>query len=359
MKRTPRRPGRGRTATPPTTTTPRPARRSAKRVLPSGLVAPVTTAPRTVYPALEPYRHGWLRVSATHEVYWEESGNPRGKAAVFVHGGPGCGASANSRQYFDPARYRIVVFDQRGCGRSRPTASLEDNTTWHLVEDMEALRKHLRITQWLVFGGSWGSTLALAYAQTHPERVSALVLRGIFLLRRQEIQWFYQHGASEVFPDRWEYFLEPIPAAERGDLVGAYYRRLTGSDPRAALKAAKAWAGWEAATSHLLLNEGTLAVWAQDQYALTVARIECHYFFHCGFFQHEGQLLRDLNRIRHIPTVIVQGRYDMPCPMRSAWDLHRAWPEADFRIVGDAGHSASEAGITHELILSTDRFART
>ncbi len=359
MKRTPRRPGRGRTATPPTTTTPRPARRSTKRVAPSGLVAPVTTAPRTVYPALEPYRHGWLRVSGTHEIYWEESGNPRGKAAVFVHGGPGCGASANSRQYFDPARYRIVVFDQRGCGRSRPTASLEDNTTWHLVEDMEALRKHLRITQWLVFGGSWGSTLALAYAQAHPERVSALVLRGIFLLRRQEIQWFYQHGASEVFPDRWEYFLEPIPAAERGDLVGAYYRRLTGSDPRAALQAAKAWAGWEAATSHLLLNEGTLAVWAQDQYALTVARIECHYFFHCGFFQHEGQLLRDLNRIRHIPTVIVQGRYDMPCPMRSAWDLHRAWPEADFRIVGDAGHSAAEAGITHELILSTDRFART
>ena len=359
MKRTPRRPGRGRTATPPTATTPRPARRSSKRVAPSGLAAPLTTAPRNVYAALEPYRHGWLRVSATHEIYWEESGNPRGKAAVFVHGGPGCGASANSRQYFDPARYRIVVFDQRGCGRSRPTASLEDNTTWHLVEDMEALRKHLRITQWLLFGGSWGSTLALAYAQAHPERVSALVLRGIFLLRRQEIQWFYQHGASEVFPDRWEYFLEPIPAAERGDLVGAYYRRLTGSDPRAALKAAKAWAGWEAATSHLLLNEGTLAVWAQDQYALTVARIECHYFFHCGFFQHEGQLLRDLNRIRHLPAVIVQGRYDMPCPMRSAWDLHRAWPEADFRIVGDAGHSASEAGITHELILSTDRFART
>lgn len=359
MKRTPRRPGRGRTTTPPTTTTPRPARRSTKRVAPSGLVAPVTTAPRSIYPALEPYRHGWLRVSGMHEIYWEESGNPRGKAAVFVHGGPGGGASASSRQYFDPARYRIVVFDQRGCGRSRPTASLEDNTTWHLVEDMEALRKHLRITQWLVFGGSWGSTLALAYAQAHPERVSALVLRGIFLLRRQEIQWFYQHGASEVFPDRWEYFLEPIPAAERGDLVGAYYRRLTGSDPRAALQAAKAWAGWEAATSHLLLNEGTLAVWAQDQYALTVARIECHYFFHCGFFQHEGQLLRDLHRIRHIPTVIVQGRYDMPCPMRSAWDLHRAWPEADFRIVGDAGHSAAEAGITHELILSTDRFART
>ena len=236
MKRTPRRPGRGRTATPPTTTTPRPARRSTKRVAPSGLVAPVTTAPRTVYPALEPYRHGWLRVSGTHEIYWEESGNPRGKAAVFVHGGPGCGASANSRQYFDPARYRIVVFDQRGCGRSRPMASLEDNTTWHLVEDMEALRKHLRITQWLVFGGSWGSTLALAYAEAHPERVSALVLRGIFLVRRQEIQWFYQHGASEVFPDRWEYFLEPSPAAERGDLVGASYRRLTGTDPRAALR---------------------------------------------------------------------------------------------------------------------------
>ncbi len=358
MKRI-RRTTRSRPPAPPTApTASRPARRPAKRVAASSHPAAVATGPRQLYPALEPYRHGWLRVCATHEIYWEESGNPRGQPVVFVHGGPGAGASPSARQFFDPTLYRIVAFDQRGCGRSRPHASLEDNTTWHLVEDMELLRKHLRITQWQVFGGSWGSTLGLAYAETHPQRVSALVLRGIFLLRRQEIQWFYQHGCSELFPDRWEYYLAPIPPGERADLVGAYYRRLTGSDPVVALAAAKAWSVWEASTSHLLVDDSNISRWGQDQFALAVARIECHYFFHCGFFQHDDQLLRDLHRIRHIPAVIVQGRYDVVCPMRSAFDLHRLWPEADFRVVGDAGHSAMETGITHELVLATDRFAR-
>lgn len=354
MKRT-RRTTRSRsTATPPKP----PARRPKKRVAAAVRPAAVVSGPRLLHPEIEPYRHGWLRVSPVHEIYWEESGNPRGIPAVFVHGGPGAGASASARQFFDPAIYRIVAFDQRGCGRSRPHASLEDNTTWTLVDDMEALRKHLRIQQWLVFGGSWGSTLGLAYAEAHPERVRALVLRGIFLLRRQEIQWFYQHGASELFPDRWEYYLAPIPASERADLVGAYYRRLTGADPAVALAAAKAWALWEASTSHLIANEGNVARWGQDRFALAVARIECHYFFHCGFFPHDDQLLRNVDRIRHLPAVIVQGRYDVVCPMRSAWDLHRAWPEADFRVVPDAGHSAMETGIQHELLQATDRFAR-
>ena len=359
MKRSPRRPGRGRSSGTVTPSGPRPSRRPTKRTAAAGHAATALPGPRVPYPPLEPYRSGWLRVSPLHEIYWEESGNPRGKPAVFLHGGPGCGASPGARQFFDPARYRIVVFDQRGCGRSRPHGSLEDNTTGHLVEDMELLRRHLRLSQWLVFGGSWGSTLALSYAQAHPQRVTELVLRGIFLLRRSEIQWFYQHGASEVFPDRWEYFLEPIPPAERGDLVGAYYRRLTGEDRSVALTAARAWAAWEASTSHLLTNEGTIAQWGEERYALAVSRIECHYFFHCGFMQHDGQLLRDLHRIRHLPATVVQGRYDMPCPVRSAWDLHRAWPEADFRLVADAGHSATEPGITHELVLATDRYART
>jgi proline iminopeptidase len=358
MKRSPRRPGRGRANGTTAKTPPRTVRRPAKRTSAAGHAATTLPGPRALYPPLEPYRSGWLRVSPVHEIHWEECGNPRGKPAVFLHGGPGCGASPGARQFFDPARYRIVVFDQRGCGRSRPHGSLEDNTTGHLVEDMELLRRHLRIGQWLVFGGSWGSTLALSYAQAHPQRVSELVLRGIFLLRRSEIQWFYQHGASEVFPDRWEYFLEPIPPAERGDLVGAYYRRLTGPDRAVALAAARAWAAWEASTSHLLTNQGTIAQWGEEQYALAVSRIECHYFFHCGFMQHDGQLLRDLHRIRHLPATLVQGRYDMPCPVRSAWDLHRAWPEADFRLVADAGHAATEPGITHELVLATDRYAR-
>ena len=317
-----------------------------------------TAARRTLYPAIEPYRSGWLRVSPLHEIYWEESGNPKGKPALFVHGGPGAGADPRSRRFFDPKRYRIVVFDQRGCGRSRPHASLEDNTTWHLVSDIERLRAFLGIERWLVFGGSWGSTLALAYSQAHPRRVSELVLRGIFMLRKWEIDWFYQDGAGALFPDRWENYLAAIPRRERGDLVGAYYRRLTSPSRATRVRAARAWSIWEAATSHLITDDANIDKWGEEDFAVAVARIECHYFVNRGFLRREDQLLRGVARIRHIPSVIVQGRYDVVCPIRTAWDLHRRWPEADFRVVPDAGHSALEPGNTHELVSATDRYAR-
>ena len=317
-----------------------------------------TAARRTLYPAIEPYRSGWLRVSPLHEIYWEESGNPKGKPALFVHGGPGAGADPRSRRFFDPKRYRIVVFDQRGCGRSRPHASLEDNTTWHLVADIERLRTFLGIERWLVFGGSWGSTLALAYSQAHPRRVSELVLRGIFMLRKWEIDWFYQDGAGALFPDRWENYLAAIPRRERGDLVGAYYRRLTSPNRATRVRAARAWSIWEAATSHLLTDDANIGKWGEEDFAVAVARIECHYFVNKGFLRREDQLLRGVARIRHIPSVIVQGRYDVVCPIRTAWDLHRRWPEADFRVVPDAGHSALEPGNTHELVSATERYAK-
>jgi proline iminopeptidase len=320
--------------------------------------APRSAARRTLYPGIEPYRSGMLRVSPVHQIYWEESGNPRGKPAVFVHGGPGAGADARSRRFFNPRKYRIVAFDQRGCGRSRPHASLVDNTTPHLVADMERLRKHLAIEKWLVFGGSWGSTLALAYSQAHPQHVTELVLRGIFMLRDWEIHWFYQHGASAIFPDKWENYIAGIPTTEQGDLVQAFYKRLTSRNRGTRLKAARAWSVWEGSTSYLQINEANVASWNADDFAIAVARIECHYFVNKGFFKREDQLLRGVRKIRHIPAVIVQGRYDVVCPMRSAWDLHRAWPEADFRVVPDAGHSALEPGNTHELVAATDRFAR-
>jgi proline iminopeptidase len=311
---------------------------------------------RELYPTCEPYASGYLKVSDAHQIYWEECGNPQGKPAVFLHGGPGAGSDARARRFFDPEAYRIIVFDQRGCGRSRPHASLLDNTTWDLVADIEKLRRHLQIDKWLVFGGSWGSTLALAYAETHADRVSQLVLRGIFLLRRSEIEWFYQHGASELFPDQWEHYIAPIPAEERRDFVAAFYRRLTSEDKAEQVSAARAWSIWEAATSFLYGNDENVRKWSEKEFAVAVARIECHYFVNRGFFEHDDELLRNIARIRHIPTVIVQGRYDVVCPMRTAWDLHRAWPEADFRVVQDAGHSAFEPGITHELVTATDRF---
>ncbi len=311
---------------------------------------------RDLYPAIEPYRHGFLRVSELHEIYYEESGNPAGKPAIFLHGGPGAGSDRRARQFFDPRHYRIVVFDQRGCGRSRPSASLVENTTWHLVADIERLRKHLGIERWLVFGGSWGSTLGLAYSEAYPERVSEIVLRGIFLLRYAEIRWFYQHGASELFPDYWEAYRDAIPLDERDDYLNAYYQRLTGTDQRAAVAAARAWSVWEASTSFLRSNPDNIRKWGEDQFALAVARIECHYFVNRGFLRSETQLLDDVERIRHIPTTIVQGRYDVVCPATTAWDLHRVWPEADFRLVPDAGHSAFEAGNIHELVSATDRY---
>jgi proline iminopeptidase len=316
----------------------------------------VAAARRTLYPEIEPYDSGFLQVSPLHRVYFEECGNPKGKPVVFVHGGPGAGCNAKSRRFFDPARYRIVLFDQRGCGRSTPHAELTDNTTWHLVADMELLREHLKLPRWQVFGGSWGSTLALAYAQAHPDRVSELVLRGIFMLRRWELEWFYQKGCDAIFPDAWEDYLAAIPAVERGDLMGAYYRRLTSADAGVRMAAAKAWSMWEGGTSFLQPSADYIASTGSDEFALAFARIECHYFVHGGFFDADDQLLRDAHRLKRIPAVIVQGRYDVVCPIRSAWDLHRAWPEADLRIVGDAGHSALEPGITHELVSATDRF---
>ena len=316
----------------------------------------MTTDRRTFYPEIEPYRTGTLKVSALHEIYFEESGNPGGKPVVFVHGGPGGGTEPRQRRFFDPAAYRIVLFDQRGSGKSVPFAELRENTTWDLVADMERLRAHLGVERWQVFGGSWGSTLALAYAERHPERVTELVLRGIFLLRKQEIDWFYQRGADAMFPDAWEAYLAPIPHAERGDLVRAYHRRLTSDDPAVRQEAARAWSVWEGRTSCLFPNPDLVAKSAADAFSLAFARIECHYFVHGGFFDRETQLLDDVGRIRHIPTVIVQGRYDVVCPMESAWALHRAFPEADLRVVPDAGHSAFEPGNLHELVEATDRF---
>jgi len=311
---------------------------------------------RELYPPIEPYATGFLERDSGHKLYFEQSGNPHGKPALFIHGGPGGGGDVNARRFFDPRRYRIVVFDQRGAGRSLPKGSLASNTTWHLVADIEHLRSHLGIERWLVFGGSWGSTLALAYAQSHPRAVTELVLRGIFMLRIEELHWFYQHGASEIFPDRWQGFLAPIPLAERDDLIAAYYRRLVGTDAEAQLEAARAWSLWEGATSSLLHNPQREADFAASEFALALARIEAHYFVHKGFFAREDQLLRGIETIRSIPAVIVQGRYDVVCPMTSAWELAKAWPEALLRVVPDAGHSAYEPGITHELILATDGF---
>jgi len=311
---------------------------------------------RTFYPEIEPYDVGNLRVSDHHTIYYEQSGNPRGKPVVFVHGGPGGGTDPKQRRFFDPNAYRIVLFDQRGCGKSTPHASLVDNTTWHLVSDMEALREHLGIQRWQVFGGSWGSTLALAYAQRHPDRTSELVLRGIFMLRKKELDWFYQEGASAIFPDAWDKYLAAIPLAEHGDLIAAYHRRLTSDDPAVQLAAAKAWSVWEASTSFLYPSQDFIAHAGEDAFATAFARNECHYFVNRGFFEVEDQLLRDVGRIRAIPGVIVQGRYDVVCPMMSAWELHRAWPEAQFEIVPDAGHSAYEPGIVHALVGATDAY---
>jgi proline iminopeptidase len=317
----------------------------------------VMTERRTLYPEIEPHLSGRLAVSSTHELFYEVSGNPDGKPAVFLHGGPGGGTDPKQRRFFDPARYRIVLFDQRGCGKSTPHASLEDNDTWSLVSDIEALRDHLGVERWQVFGGSWGSTLALAYAEKHPARVSELVLRGIFLLRDWELSWFYQEGTSFLFPDAYEKYIEPIPPDERGDLRAAYHRRLTGDDPVERQRAARAWSVWEASTSFLLQNEEHIAHSGEDDFSLAFARIEAHYFKNGGFFETETQLLDEADKIKDIPGVIVQGRYDVVCPVKNAWELSKVWPKADLRIVPDAGHSAFEPGNVHELVLATDRFA--
>lgn len=313
---------------------------------------------KTLYPPIEPYDHGMLDVSALHSLYYEQCGNPGGRAALFLHGGPGFGLADSFRTFFNPEKWRIVLFDQRGSGRSTPHSCLEENTTWHLVEDIETLRRHLGIDRWLVFGGSWGSTLALAYAQTYPDRVTHLVLRGIFLCRQKEIEWFYQQGASAIFPDAWEDYIRVIPVEERDDLLGAFYRRLTGPDEALRLEAARAWSVWEGSTSKLHPDKVLMEQMGDALQALAVARIECHYFANNTFFESDNHLLERIDLIRHIPTTIVQGRYDVVCPMMSAWDLHKAWPEAEFHVVPDAGHSSMEPGIVAGLVDATDRYAR-
>jgi proline iminopeptidase len=311
-----------------------------------------------LYPALEPYQTERLQVSDLHNLYLEQAGNPNGKPVIFLHGGPGGGIDSVYRQYFDPEQWRIVLFDQRGCGQSIPHAELRQNTTWDLVNDIEQIRQHLGIDRWVVFGGSWGSTLALAYSQTHPTACLGLILRGIFLLRPKELHWFYQEGASYLFPDAWENYLAPIPVAERSDLITAYYRRLTSPEADLRRAAAKAWSIWEASTSKLQPDPGLQQKLGETYFAEAFARIECHYFVNKGFLATENQLLQNCTLIRHLPIVIVQGRYDVVCPMISAWDLHRALPEAELILVPDAGHSMTEPGIRHALIETTDRFAR-
>jgi proline iminopeptidase len=312
---------------------------------------------RTLYPPVEPYRTGSLPVSRLHTLYFEEVGNPDGRPVVFLHGGPGGGLDADYRRYFDPRRWRVTLFEQRGCGRSTPHAELRENTTWDLVADIERLRERLGIDKWVVFGGSWGSTLALAYAETHPERVLGLVLRGIFTLRRKELLWFYQEGASWLFPDAWEEFLAPIPEVEHGDLMSAYHRRLTSEDPEIRLRAARAWSVWEGSTSKLRPDANLIERFGGDQFALAFARIECHYFVHGAFLRSDTQLLDDVVRVEHLPATIVQGRYDVVCPAASAWELHRRWPGSQIRLVGDAGHSMTEPGIVDALVEATDDFA--
>jgi proline iminopeptidase len=311
---------------------------------------------KILYPQIEPYETGRLRVSPVHELYYEQCGNQNGKPVVFLHGGPGGGVSPDYRRYFNPEVYRVVLFDQRGAGKSTPHASIEENTTWDLVADIERLREHVGIERWQVFGGSWGSTLALAYAETHPERVTELVLRGIFLCRPQEIKWFYQEGASAIFADVWEEYLKVIPEADRSDMVSAYYRRLTSDNPAIRVEAARAWSIWEGSTSKLFFDPASIERFADPEFALAFARIECHYFMNNSFFPTNNYLIENVGKIRHTPARIVQGRYDVVCPMTSAWDLHRAWPEADLRIIQDAGHSISEPGIINALVDATDHF---
>lgn len=332
-----------------------------QRTIPDVREGATITPERTLYPPVEPYDTGMLDVGDGNAIYYEQSGNPEGKPAVFLHGGPGGGGGTERRRFFDPVRYRIICLDQRNCGSSTPLASdgadLTSNTTWNLVADLEKLREHLGIGRWLVFGGSWGSTLALAYAETHPDRVTEMVLRGIFTLRREELDWYYNDGASHVFPHRWELYCQPLVEAGfplSGNKMVGYHRLLFGEDQAAAQRAAQAWTHWEAATSYLMFKDSALEDTPAEQ--LTFARIENHYFVYGGFMR-EGQLIEEVGRIRHIPCVIVQGRYDMCCPAATAHDLAAAWPEADLRIVL-AGHSAFEPNIASELVKATDTFAR-
>jgi proline iminopeptidase len=327
-------------------------------VFPSDRSAQAPAAPRRdLYEPLEPFQAEMLRVSSRHSIYFEQCGNPAGLPAIAVHGGPGGGASAEMRRFFDPRRYRTILTDQRGCGRSTPFADVEENTTWDLVEDMERLRERLGIEKWLVFGGSWGSTLALAYATKHADRVAALVLRGVFLLQADEIRWFYQDGASRLFPDAWERYVAPIPLAERHDMVAAFHRRLMSGDRTVRISAARAWARWEGETISIAGPPALPARFHEDRFVEAFARIECHYFMHKGFFPSDGWLLSQVDKFKRIPCKIIHGRYDVCTPLSSAWALKTVWPEAELEIVSDAGHSSLEPGIVDALIRATDAFA--
>lgn len=315
------------------------------------------TPRRELYPEIEPFASGWMETGDGNRIYYEECGNPQGRPVVVLHGGPGGAVNPGMRRYFDPSRWRVILFDQRGCGQSTPNAAdtdLSDNTTWTLIEDIERLRERCGVDKWAVFGGSWGSTLSLAYAITHPERVSALLLRGIFLLRKSEVRWFYQEGASQLYPDAWERYLAPIPEAEHGDLMGAYYRRLTGPDRAERERCAVAWSSWEGETVSVEGPSARPEKFADPAFALAFARIECWYFTNDGFFPSENWILENVGRIRHIPGWIAQGRFDVVTPMTSAWDLHRAWPEAKLDVIPDAGHASSEPGIIDSLVRATD-----
>ena len=307
-------------------------------------------------PKIDPYNQDFLNVSKTHRIYYEQCGSKKGIPIVFLHGGPGGGIIPEYRQYFNPQKWNAILFDQRGCGKSTPFASLEENTTWDLVEDIEKLRKHLGIDKWAVFGGSWGSTLGLAYAIKHPNACSALFLRGIFLLRKKEIDWFYQEGASRFFPDAWENYIQEIPEAERSNLLEAYNKRLISPDEKIRARAARSWSVWEAATAKLLQDTALMNSFSEEKFATAFARIECHYFRNKGFFPKENYLLDEIDKIRHIPGYIVHGRYDIICPIESAWELSKAWPEANLKIIPDAGHSLAERGITKTLLGFLEEF---
>lgn len=311
---------------------------------------------RTFYAPIEAYQTGFLQVDEEHNLYWEESGNPDGKPILFIHGGPGIGTHPNNRRFFDPAHYRIILFDQRGCGKSTPFSSLNNNTTWHLVEDIEKLRQHLKLDEWVLFGGSWGSTLALSYAIKHPECVSGMILRGIYLCRPKDISWYYQEGVSQLFPDVWENYIAPIPPDERHDFVSAFYKRLTSSDSNERKAAAISWSGWEGATSKLEFDPALYASFTQDDSADAIARIECHYFIHNTFFDSDNWILENLQPIKHIPCEIVHGRYDMPCLFEGAWQLSQLLPESTLHIIPNAGHASTEPGILDALIKATDAF---
>ncbi len=313
---------------------------------------------RGLFPDNEPFASGYLSTGGPHEIFYEQCGNPNGKPCVILHGGPGGAINPTMRRFFDPSKWRMALFDQRGCGRSRPNASLDDNTTWSLIEDIERLREHLGVEKWCVFGGSWGSTLALAYAIKHPERVESLVLRGIFLLTDRELRWFYQDGASMLFPDAWQRFCAPIPEAERGDMMSAYHKRLVHPDRRVQAEAAAAWSQWEGDTISIRGPEARPSKFNEIDFAIAFARIECHFFVNGGFFPEKDWIIRNADRLANIPGWIVQGRFDVVTPMESAWRLKGAWPQARFEVVWDAGHASTEPGIVDALVRATDQALR-